>query len=85
MENYQQEGGSIAVPDVLQGYMGGKTVIEKSGMTIRGAISVSRAQRSTLVMRCRPGTPVFSFRKQATGCRICGAPQARCTACGTHR
>jgi seryl-tRNA synthetase len=29
MENYQQEGGSIAVPDVLQPYMGGKTVIEK--------------------------------------------------------
>src|SRR4051794_19318641 len=29
METYQQEGGSIAVPDVLQGYMGGKTVIEK--------------------------------------------------------
>ena len=24
METYQQEGGSIAVPDVLQGYMGGK-------------------------------------------------------------
>jgi len=31
MENYQQEGGSIAVPDVLQSYMGGKTVIEKTG------------------------------------------------------
>jgi seryl-tRNA synthetase len=30
MENYQQEGGSIAVPDVLQGYMGGKKVIEKA-------------------------------------------------------
>ena len=30
METYQQEGGSIAVPDVLQGYMGGKKVIEKS-------------------------------------------------------
>ncbi len=29
METYQQEGGSIAVPDVLQGYMGGKKVIEK--------------------------------------------------------
>jgi len=29
MENYQQEGGSIALPDVLQGYMGGKKVIEK--------------------------------------------------------
>jgi seryl-tRNA synthetase len=29
MENYQQEGGSIAVPDVLQGYMGGKKVIER--------------------------------------------------------
>jgi seryl-tRNA synthetase len=31
MENYQQDGGSIAVPDVLQGYMGGKKVIEKTG------------------------------------------------------
>jgi seryl-tRNA synthetase len=31
METYQQEGGSIAVPDVLQSYMGGKKVIEKSG------------------------------------------------------
>jgi len=30
MENYQDEGGRIAVPDVLQGYMGGKKVIEKS-------------------------------------------------------
>jgi len=31
MENYQQEGGSIAVPDVLQGYMGGKKVVERTG------------------------------------------------------
>jgi seryl-tRNA synthetase len=30
MENYQQDGGSIAVPDVLQNYMGGKKVIEKT-------------------------------------------------------
>ena len=30
MENYQQDGGSIAVPDVLQSYMGGKKVIERS-------------------------------------------------------
>jgi seryl-tRNA synthetase len=29
METYQQEGGSIAVPDVLQPYMGGLKVIEK--------------------------------------------------------
>jgi seryl-tRNA synthetase len=29
METYQQEGGAIAVPDVLQPYMGGKTMIEK--------------------------------------------------------
>ena len=28
METYQQEGGSIAVPDVLQPYMGGLKVIE---------------------------------------------------------
>ena len=30
METYQQDGGSIAVPDVLQPYMGGKKVIEKA-------------------------------------------------------
>jgi seryl-tRNA synthetase len=30
MENYQQEDGSIAVPTVLQQYMGGKTVIERA-------------------------------------------------------
>ena len=30
METYQQDGGSIAIPDVLQTYMGGKTVIEKT-------------------------------------------------------
>jgi seryl-tRNA synthetase len=29
MENYQQDGGSIAVPDVLQPYMGGRKAIEK--------------------------------------------------------
>jgi seryl-tRNA synthetase len=29
METYQQDGGSIAVPDVLQPYMGGKAIIEK--------------------------------------------------------
>jgi seryl-tRNA synthetase len=30
MENYQDEGGRIAVPDVLRGYMGGRKVIEKA-------------------------------------------------------
>jgi seryl-tRNA synthetase len=30
METYQQENGSIAVPDVLQPYMGGLMVVEKS-------------------------------------------------------
>ena len=30
METYQDEGGRIAVPDVLQGYMGGMKVVEKS-------------------------------------------------------
>jgi seryl-tRNA synthetase len=30
METYQQDGGSIAVPDVLQGYMGGKKMIERA-------------------------------------------------------
>jgi seryl-tRNA synthetase len=29
METYQQEDGSIAVPDVLQGYMGGMKRIER--------------------------------------------------------
>jgi seryl-tRNA synthetase len=29
MENYQQQGGSIAVPDVLQPYMGGVKLIDK--------------------------------------------------------
>jgi len=29
METYQQEDGSIAVPDVLQPYMGGLKVIRK--------------------------------------------------------
>ena len=31
MENYQQQDGSIAVPDVLQPYMGGRKTIEKAG------------------------------------------------------
>jgi len=31
IENYQQEDGSIAVPDVLQPYMGGLKVIERGG------------------------------------------------------
>jgi seryl-tRNA synthetase len=30
METYQQDGGCIAVPDALQTYMGGKTVIERA-------------------------------------------------------
>ena len=30
METYQQENGAIAVPDVLQGYMGGMKVIERA-------------------------------------------------------
>jgi len=29
METYQQQGGSIAVPDVLQRYMGGMQVVER--------------------------------------------------------
>jgi len=29
LENYQQGDGSVAIPDVLQPYMGGKTVIAK--------------------------------------------------------
>jgi seryl-tRNA synthetase len=31
METYQQQGGAIAVPDVLQSYMGGMKVIEPRG------------------------------------------------------
>jgi seryl-tRNA synthetase len=31
METYQQADGSIAIPDVLQSYMGGRTVIERVG------------------------------------------------------
>jgi seryl-tRNA synthetase len=31
METYQQQGGSIAVPDVLQNYMGGLKTIERAG------------------------------------------------------
>ena len=31
METYQQEGGAIAVPEALQGYMGGLKSIEKTG------------------------------------------------------
>ena len=31
METYQQEDGSIAVPDALQPYMGGMKMIEKDG------------------------------------------------------
>ncbi len=32
VENYQQADGSITIPDVLQGYMGGNTVITADGM-----------------------------------------------------
>ena len=31
MESYQQQDGSIPVPEVLQGYMGGMKVIERGG------------------------------------------------------
>src|SRR5437660_711122 len=31
METYQQQGGSIAVPDVLQSYMGGLRIIDRAG------------------------------------------------------
>ena len=30
LENYQQDGGAIAVPDALQPYMGGMSVIDKA-------------------------------------------------------
>ena len=31
IENYQNEDGTITVPDVLQPYMGGQTLIGKQG------------------------------------------------------
>ena len=31
LETYQQQGGSIAVPDVLQSYMGGMRIIDRAG------------------------------------------------------
>jgi seryl-tRNA synthetase len=31
LENYQQQDGSIAVPDVLQPYMGGRKTVEHAG------------------------------------------------------
>ncbi len=31
METYQQQGGSIAIPDVLQNYMGGLKTLERPG------------------------------------------------------
>jgi seryl-tRNA synthetase len=30
LENYQQPDGTVAIPSVLQAYMGGKTVIAKA-------------------------------------------------------
>ena len=32
LENYQQEDGSIAIPEALQPYMGGDTVIKNESM-----------------------------------------------------
>ncbi len=43
METYQQEDGSIAVPDVLQPYMGGLKIIEKG--TERNAHSLHQRRR----------------------------------------
>jgi seryl-tRNA synthetase len=31
METYQQDNGAIAVPEVLQRYMGGLKMVEKDG------------------------------------------------------
>jgi seryl-tRNA synthetase len=31
METYQQDNGAIAVPEVLQPYMGGLKLVEKDG------------------------------------------------------
>ena len=43
METYQQEDGSIAVPDVLQPYMGGLKVIEKDAIACRNLFSCGAA------------------------------------------
>ena len=48
METYQQEDGSIAVPDVLQPYMGGVKVVEKdkisSCIVIPGCACLAQAR-----------------------------------------
>ena len=46
METYQQQDGSIAVPDVLQPYMGGMKTIEPQSMT-GGAVRASKRQAET--------------------------------------
>jgi hypothetical protein len=52
LENYQQPDGSIAVPDVLQPYMNGKTKIGRSFLTMP---ALSRPSRATGAGVCVPG------------------------------
>ncbi len=50
METYQQDDGSIAVPDVLQPYMGGKKLIYKDEILEKSkAYSTPRPSRPTRV------------------------------------
>ena len=62
METYQQEDGSIAVPDVLQPYMGGAEGDRER--PIAPAIYPVRARASTVAKAARPG--IFGFRAAAT-------------------
>ena len=77
METYQQDDGSIAVPDVLQPYMGGKKVIEKSDSE-NDAASPSRRIAAAKVGRPRmPNAiavrPIASPRLRASACPASGA------------
>src|SRR5262249_46689228 len=51
METYQQQGGSVAVPDVLQSYMGGLKAIERAG---RRTNESGRSMRGRSILRLPP-------------------------------
>ena len=58
METYQQEDGSIAVPDVLQPYMGGLKVIAKGSSTRpRPRISLAGVPASTPACESKARSP----------------------------
>ena len=75
METYQQEDGSIAVPDVLQPYMGGLKVIARKTDTGRNLFS--RARRSMLRRRGGPLSSVSACGKVASGKRRSNGPASR--------